>query len=184
MSYIRIEKKPKPFLYSIVWYAQYILCFQPLAFHFGDEVSKAIDHHRGLCQDAEDDAGDIHLHRNKVVGEEIPHHIDSKRNIYKGTRHQSWVILKAKEKKHYNVSEGVQSREIGCPQTPLDAVEVRNDARQRAEREIQAYRGATRKPVYYLGRCNLHHKKNVNNTKAAPVIDAAFIVIRRLFLWR
>lgn len=115
----------------ISFFASIFLCFQPFAFHFGDKVCKAIDHHRGVCQDAEDDAGDIHLHRNKVVGDEIPHHIDSKRNIDECTCNQSWVILKAKEEEHYNVSEGVKSREIVCPQSPLNAVEMRNDARQR-----------------------------------------------------
>ena len=35
-----------------------------------------------------------------------------------------------------------------------------------------------------MGSRNLRNQEDVNNAKAVPVLDAAFIVIRRLFLWR
>ena len=38
----------------------------------GHQIREAIDHHRGLGNDADNDADDVHFGRDESVGEEVP----------------------------------------------------------------------------------------------------------------
>ena len=103
---------------------------QTLFFDFGNKVREAVHHHRCLSDDAENDAGDIHFGRNKVVGEEIPDGVYSERDVENGARDKSGIVLATEDKGHHHMGQGIQCREVGRPQTPFDAPEVGHDTRQ------------------------------------------------------
>ena len=67
------------------------------------QIGEAIDHHRGLGNDAEDNAHDVHSCAYKTIGEEIVYHIYAERNVHKHTCHQTGIVLAAEDKEHHDV---------------------------------------------------------------------------------
>ena len=76
----------------------------PFSLRLRHEVAKAINHHRGLSDDAYDDAHDVTASRNKVVGKEIPDGENTKWNVKQDAANQAWIILATKDEEHYHMS--------------------------------------------------------------------------------
>ena len=93
----------------------------------GHQVGKAIDHHGGLGNDANDDAQDVYFGRNKAVAEEIPDGVDAQWDIDQNRGYKTWIILPSEDKEHHDVGRSVQRGVIGCPEPPIGSEIVRHN---------------------------------------------------------
>ena len=91
----------------------------PFLLRRGHQVGEAIDHHGGLGNDANDDAQDVYLCRNKAVAEEIPDGVDAQWDIDQNGGYKTWIIFTSEDEEHHDVSRGVQRGIVGRPEAPV-----------------------------------------------------------------